>query len=68
MAAAEAEARRLGFRRLTIEVEDDNAPARALYQKPGYHDTGPGHAPNELAMTKDLPAREELWTAEQRPV
>ena len=54
MAAAEGEARRRGFRRLTIEVEDNNAPARALYEKLGYVYTGPGHAQNEIAMAKEL--------------
>ena len=54
LAAGEAEARRRGFRRLTIEVEDNNPPARALYEKLGYRYTGRGHAPDELAMAKEL--------------
>ena len=55
MAMAEAEARRRGYRRLTIEVEHDNEPALALYDKLGFVHTGPGHAANEVAMAKELP-------------
>ena len=54
MTAIEDEARRCGYRRLTIEVEDDNEPALALYEKLGFVHTGPGHGANELAMAKEL--------------
>jgi len=54
MAMAEDEARRRGYERLTIEVEHDNEPALALYEKLGYIETGPGHTPGDLAMAKEL--------------
>ena len=54
MTSVEVEARRRGYRRLTIEVEDENEPALALYEKLGFARTGRGHASNELAMAKEL--------------
>ena len=42
MATAEREARARGFGILLIEVEDDNAPARALYEKLGFTYNGRG--------------------------
>jgi ribosomal protein S18 acetylase RimI-like enzyme len=38
LAAAEAEARRRGCGKLTLEVQDDNHPARRLYQRVGFTD------------------------------
>ena len=54
IATAEAEARRRGFPAVTIEVEDDNAPALALYEKLGFTPTGRGTEPNYLALRKAL--------------
>lgn len=54
MRAAEDEARRRGFRQLMIEVEEENEPARRLYEKLGFQYTGPGRDPEGLAMTKEL--------------
>jgi ribosomal protein S18 acetylase RimI-like enzyme len=54
MGLAEDEARRRGYGRLTIEVEHDNEPALALYEKLGYVQTGAGHSPGDLALTKEL--------------
>jgi ribosomal protein S18 acetylase RimI-like enzyme len=67
MTAAEEEARHRGFRSLTVEVEDDNAPARALYEKLGFQYTGPGHAANEIAMAKELQVKEGQWKAQRSP-
>lgn len=36
--AAEGEARTLGCCRLTLEVQEDNTPARALYERFGFRD------------------------------
>jgi ribosomal protein S18 acetylase RimI-like enzyme len=52
IATAEAEARRRGYPAVTIEVEDDNAPALALYEKLGFTHTGRGTEPNYLALRK----------------
>ena len=38
LAAAEAEARRRGCAKLTLEVQDDNDPARRLYARFGFTD------------------------------
>jgi ribosomal protein S18 acetylase RimI-like enzyme len=54
IAIAEAEARARNFAGLTIEVEDDNAPAIALYEKLGFTHIGPGTEPNYLALKKRL--------------
>jgi ribosomal protein S18 acetylase RimI-like enzyme len=40
MEAVEREARALGVRALHLEVERDNDPARALYERRGLRDTG----------------------------
>jgi GNAT superfamily N-acetyltransferase len=54
MAAVEDEARRSGFRTLMIEVEDDNVPARSLYDKLGYELTGAGQETGNIALAKAL--------------
>jgi len=54
MAAAEGEARACGFVTLTIEVEDDNTLARALYEKLGFTYIGRGKDPANVAMTKSI--------------
>jgi ribosomal protein S18 acetylase RimI-like enzyme len=54
IATAEQEARRRGFTSVTIEVEDDNAPAIALYEKLGFEHTGRGSEPVNLALRKPL--------------
>lgn len=54
MAAAEREARARAFVTLTMEVEDDNVPARALYEKLGFTYCGRGKDPANIAMTKTL--------------
>lgn len=54
MSSAEEEARRRGFRQLTIEVEDDNTPARALYEKLDFRYGGRGKDAANVAMVKEL--------------
>lgn len=54
MSAAEREARARGFATLTIEVEDDNAPALALYRKLGFVEAGRGKDPVNVALIGDL--------------
>jgi ribosomal-protein-alanine N-acetyltransferase len=54
MDVAEREACARGFVSLTIEVEDDNTPARALYEKLGFSYSGRGKDPVNVAMTKAL--------------
>ena len=44
LAAAEAHARELGCCKLTLEVQDDNAPARRLYEHFGFRDVVYGHS------------------------
>jgi ribosomal protein S18 acetylase RimI-like enzyme len=54
IATAEAEARDRGFVEVTIEVEDDNVPALALYEKLGFEHVGRGTEENYLALRKPL--------------
>jgi ribosomal protein S18 acetylase RimI-like enzyme len=54
MSAAEEEACERGFRQLTIELEDDNTPARALYEKLGFQYSGRGKDAANVAMVKEL--------------
>jgi ribosomal protein S18 acetylase RimI-like enzyme len=54
IATAQAEAKRRGFTTITIEVEDDNVPAIALYEKLGFTHTGRGSEPVNLALRKPL--------------
>ena len=54
LAAVEAQARRLGCCKVTLEVHDDNVPARAIYQAAGF-----GPSPSErqcLFLYKKLPS------------
>jgi ribosomal protein S18 acetylase RimI-like enzyme len=46
--AVEAEAVRRGCCRLTLEVQDDNEPARRLYERFGFTDYLPGGAPTRF--------------------
>ena len=54
ISAVEGEARVRGFVALTIEVEDDNVPARALYEKLSFSYNGRGNDPANVAMVKAL--------------
>ncbi len=54
MFAAEDEARSRGLVTLTVEVEDDNAPARAFYEKLGFSYRGRGKDPGNVALTRAL--------------
>jgi GNAT superfamily N-acetyltransferase len=54
MAAAEDEARRRGFQTVTIEVEDDNALARTLYDKLGYRHAGLVNDAGNVPMAKQF--------------
>ena len=45
LAAVEDRARKLGCCKLTLEVQSDNAPARALYRSAGFGDFAPGAEP-----------------------
>jgi ribosomal protein S18 acetylase RimI-like enzyme len=44
LAAAEAHARAHGFCKLTLEVQEDNAPARGLYERFGFRDVTYGES------------------------
>lgn len=53
----------LGARAVFLEVDEDNAPARRLYQRagfrevgrrPGYYPQGAGHPANALILRRDL--------------
>jgi ribosomal protein S18 acetylase RimI-like enzyme len=56
MAAGEEDARQRGYRKLVLEVElgEDSAAARALYEKLGFRFVGPGHHAEEIALVLDL--------------
>jgi ribosomal protein S18 acetylase RimI-like enzyme len=52
--AAEEHARRKGCCRVTLEVRDDNAPARALYGRVGFDDSMPGSTVPTRFLVKSL--------------
>jgi ribosomal protein S18 acetylase RimI-like enzyme len=56
LAEVEARARRLGCCRLTLEVQDDNARARALYRRFGFGDFVVGDSGPTRFLTKALDA------------
>ena len=54
LAAAEAHARELGCCKLTLEVQDDNAPARRLYEHFGFRDVVYGSSGPTRFLGKSL--------------
>jgi ribosomal protein S18 acetylase RimI-like enzyme len=51
--AASADAREQGVSRLTLDVADDNAPARKLYERMGFRPTGRrGVLPHDASITE----------------
>jgi ribosomal protein S18 acetylase RimI-like enzyme len=54
LAAAEDMARGNGFGKLTLEVQDDNLPARRLYERFGFADVRYGDSGPTRFMGKDL--------------
>ena len=54
MVQAEQEAHSRGYALLILEVEDDNEPARRLYESLGYEYTGRGSDPVNMAMTQTI--------------
>lgn len=52
--AAEAEARNLGCCRLTLEVQEDNTPARSLYERFGFRDVTYGDSGPTRFLGKPL--------------
>ena len=52
--AAEEHARRKGCCKLTLEVQDDNAPARTLYQRFGFEDVVYGDSATTRFLAKPL--------------
>lgn len=54
LAAAEEHARALGCCRLTLEVQDDNAPARRLYERCGFRDVVYGDSGPTRFLSKSL--------------
>jgi ribosomal protein S18 acetylase RimI-like enzyme len=55
--AVETHARRRGCCKLTLEVQDDNARARALYERFGFVDFVVGDSAPTRFLTKPLPPR-----------
>lgn len=56
LAAAEAHARSAGCCRLTLEVQEDNAPALHLYQRFGFRDVTYGNSGSTRFLGKSLQA------------
>ena len=54
LGAAEEHARRRGCCKLTLEVQDDNTPARALYQRFGFADVVYGDSAATRFLAKPL--------------
>jgi ribosomal protein S18 acetylase RimI-like enzyme len=54
LAAAEKHARSIGCCRLTLEVQDDNAPARGLYERFGFRDVVYGDSGPTRFLGKSL--------------
>ncbi len=54
LAAAEAHARAAGCCKLTLEVQDDNTPARALYERCGFRDVKYGDSGPTRFLAKAL--------------
>ena len=54
LAAAEAHAREQGWCKLTLEVQDDNAPARRLYERAGFRDVRYGDSGPTRFLAKPL--------------
>ncbi len=57
LAAAEERAQRRGCCRLTLEVQDDNALARALYERFGFEDVVVGKSAATRFLAKNLEER-----------
>jgi ribosomal protein S18 acetylase RimI-like enzyme len=55
LAAAEAHAREAGCGKLTLEVQDDNTPARNLYERYGFRDVVYGDSGPTRFLSKALP-------------
>jgi ribosomal protein S18 acetylase RimI-like enzyme len=55
LAAAEAHAREAGCGKLTLEVQDDNTPARNLYERFGFRDVVYGDSGPTRFLSKALP-------------
>jgi ribosomal protein S18 acetylase RimI-like enzyme len=55
LTAAEAHARELGCCKLTLEVQDDNTPARNLYERFGFRDVVYGNSLPTRFLGKTLP-------------
>ena len=56
LSEAEQRARRKGCCKLTLEVQDDNAPARALYERFGFEDFVVGNSAPTRFLAKSLDA------------
>jgi ribosomal protein S18 acetylase RimI-like enzyme len=54
LAAAEAGARAEGCCKLTLEVQDDNLPARGLYERVGFRDVRYGDSGPTRFLAKRL--------------
>jgi len=54
LAAAEEHAREAGCCKLTLEVQDDNTPARHLYERYGFRDVVYGHSGPTRFLGKSL--------------
>lgn len=56
LAGVEGKARRLGCCKITLEVHENNGPARSAYQSAGFHPTGEDSSERQsFFLTKTLP-------------